>query len=69
VGTDWGRSERLEGAVPFYIRDECGDMVVGRFGMSGGLGCLWLGNMDGGEDKNGLGRCLAWEVGLLQVFK
>jgi hypothetical protein len=43
-------------------------MVVSQFGMCGGLGCLWLGNMDGGEDKKGLGRCLAWEVGLLQVL-
>jgi hypothetical protein len=27
-----------------------------RFGMWGGLGYLWLGNMDGGEDKRGSGE-------------
>jgi hypothetical protein len=58
----------MRGDVPFYIREECGDLVVSQFGMWGGLGCLWLGNMDDGEDKKGLGRCLAWEVGLLQVL-
>jgi hypothetical protein len=42
--------------MPFYMREKCGYMVVSRFGMCGGLGCLWLGNMDGGEDKKGLGR-------------
>jgi hypothetical protein len=36
-----------------------GVVVQCRFGHEGSIGGLWLGNMDGGEDKRGSGECLA----------
>jgi hypothetical protein len=41
--------------------------VYGGLGMWGRFGGLWLGNMDGGEDKRGPGSALLEKGGLLPV--